>query len=409
MKLRRLELIALFAVVLVLNVLFTAWWLSGDAFATAWASRLTQNVDAAAVSAIARTFSYQGTLRLADGNLANGDFKIRLRLYNQPTGGSALHDETFTGVVVRNGVFTVVVGDGGTPIGATVFDNAQLFLGIAVNDGSEMTPRQRIHPVPWAMQASSAQTAVTANNLVPGGGVPNLVTIGAGGVSEIAFAPNGGKITNSAAGLTLTGGTNTAVTTAGALAVGGDLTVNGNWSAAAILDKGDSNGGANQRSTYPVSINRYVIEAPDNGASADTVPLDDALLLQLCGDEDGCTFTLGMRNWEPTRPTDAKAMLASVGPARFSISPTVDGKRWWSSRNWTGGAGVASPADSSVASDAQDGNGGINHVARAWDCYFTDTQYVNAVANDTQLGFGLLNWHAQYLSTDMTCVLIIED
>lgn len=409
MKIRRFELLALFAAMLVLNLLFSTWLLSGRAFGVAWASRLNQDVGAAAVAAIPRTFSYQGVLRDAAGNLLNGQYKIRLRLYSVPTGGSALHDETFTNVVVRAGAFSVVVGDGGTPIGATVFDNAQLFLGIAVNDNGEMLPRQRLHPVPWAMQATTAQSAVSAINLSQGGGVPNLIKLGAGSISQIDFLPNNGKISNDANGLTLDGGANRRVTTAGALNVSGDLTVGGEWNSTAIYDVGDSNGGQNNRSLVPVSLRRYIVEAPDNGASPDTVALDDAILTQLCADEDGCTFTLGMRNWEPTRPTDAKAMLASVGPARFSMSLTVQGKRWWSSRNWTGGAGVSNPADSSVASDAQDGDGAIQHIARAWDCYFTDGEYVNGTGGDSQLGFGLLNWHSQYTSVNMSCVLIIED
>jgi len=411
MKLRRFEFFILFGVVLGLNLFFTTWLAFGNPFSTAWASRLAQSgeVTAAAAAAFGRTFSYQGALRLADGTLANGNFKIRLRLYNVPTGGSALHDETFNSVVVRNGVFTVVVGDGSTPIGPTVFDNPQLFLGIAVNDNGEMIPRQRIHPVPWAMQASSAQSAVMATNLAQGGGVPNLIKLGNGGLSEIAFLPNNGTITNDANGLTLTGGANSRVTTAGPLAVGGDLTVGGDWSVSAIYDVGDSNGGTNSRSSVAVSLRKYIVEAPDNGASPDTVPLDDAILTQLCADEDGCTFTLGMRNWEPSRTTFAKAMLASIGPARFSISPAENGKRWWSSRNWTGGPGVSTPADGSVVSDAQDGEGTHQHVARAWDCYFTDGEFVNGTATDTKLGFGLLNWHNQYTSINMSCVLIIED
>lgn len=409
MKIRRFEFAAMFGVVLVLNLLFTTWLLSGNAFATAWANRLMQNGEAAAAAAIPKTFSYQGTLRRANGALANGTFDIRLRLYDAPVAGTVLHNELLEDVVVRDGAFSIVVGDGATKIGDTVFNNATLYLGITVNNDSELTPRQRLHPVPWAMQATSAQTAVTASNLAQGGGVPNLVKIGTGAVSVIDFLPNNGKITNDANGLTLNGGANSRVTTAGALTVGGDLTVAGNWSAGAIYDVGDSNGGNNNRSTVPVSLNRYIVEAPDNGASPDTVLLDDAILTQLCADEDGCTYTLAMRNWDSSRPTDAKAMLASVGPARFSVSPVVQGKRWWSSRNWTGGAGVANPADGSVASDAQDGEGAHQHIARAWDCYFTDGEFVNGTATDSQLGFGLLNWHNQYTSINMSCVLIIED
>ena len=279
------------AVLLIVNF-FTLLWLQGRPIASAWANGLAAPAAAPlAAATIPRTFSYQGTLRDPSGNLINGTVNLTLKLYAVVTGGSALHTESFGNVTVRAGLFSVVVGDA-TPIAPTVFDNFPLYLGISVNQDAEMLPRQRLHPVPYAMQATTAQTAVTANNLVQGGGVPNLVTIGAGGVSEIAFAPNGGKIANSPTGLTLSGGANNLVT------IGGDLTVNGNWNAGAIHDIGDSNGGPNQRSTYPVTINRYVVEAPDNGSSPDTVPIDDARLAQLCQDEDGCRVSLYMRNWD---------------------------------------------------------------------------------------------------------------
>jgi hypothetical protein len=415
MKVHRFGLFIMLLAVLAANWAATMWWLSGGSLATAWASGAAQVEPQAvdetqAITAIPRTFSYQGTLRGADGNLLNGSVKITLHIYNVVSGGAALYSEIFDPVVVRSGHFSVVVGDqAGNAIPANLFNNERLYLGIAVGDDAEMTPRQRLHPVPWAMQASTAQSAVTANSLVQGGGVPGIVTFGAGGAKEITFV-GGGKIVDSATGMTITGaGGGQAVSLPGNVAVGGDLTVNGDWSAGAILDKGDSNGGQNQRSTYPVSINRYVVEAPDNGASPDTVPLDDAILVSLCQDEDGCTFTLGMRNWIPGRGNSDKSMLATVGPARFSLSPVDQGKRWWSSRNWTGGAGVAAPADVSVVTDAQDGDGSHQHVARAWDCYFTDGSFVNAQANDSQVGFGLLNWHVDFTSIDMTCVLIIED
>jgi len=110
---------------------------------------------------IPRAFSYQGTLRLADGSLANGSYNITLRIYTAVTGGSAIHTESFTNTVARNGAFSVVVGDA-VPIGATVFDNANLYLGITVAPDAEMLPRQRLFPVPWSMQAAQASTAITA-------------------------------------------------------------------------------------------------------------------------------------------------------------------------------------------------------------------------------------------------------
>lgn len=390
MKIRRFEFLVMFVLLLLLNLAFTVWWNSGNGFTTAWANRLNQEVGAAAVNAIPNTFSYQGTLRNANGSLANGNFKIRLRLYNQPTGGSALHDETFDTVVVRDGLFNVVVGDGGAPIGATVFNNAQLFLGITVNTDSELTPRQRIHPVPWAMQASTALSAVTANNLAQGGGVPGSVAFGAGGAKEIAF-PDGGKITDSAAGMTISGGgANKSVT------VGGDLVVNGNWNAGAILDKGDSNGGANQRSTYPVNIRRYVVEAPDNSTSPDTVPVDNAILTEFCQDEDGCTMGLYMRNWNDAAQP---GLLAGVSAAHFSLAAVNSNKREWDMRDVAGTPAMGT-----------DNNGAVNFAMNIYNaCIFTDGEFVNGQGSDSALGFGLLNWAGAFDSVKMTCVLVIED
>ena len=394
MKQRRIESFLMLAVLLIVNF-FILLWLQGGPFATAWATELSAAVSAphAAVT-IPHTFSYQGTLRDANGDLISGTVNLTLKLYAAVTGGSALHSESYTGVNVRDGLFSIVVGDA-TPIAPTVFDNYPLYLGLSVNSDPEMLPRQRLHPVPYAMQANSAQTAGTANNLAAGGGVPNLVTLGAAGASEIGFAPNGGKITNSASGLTLSGGTSNVVT------IAGDLTVNGNWNAGAIHDIGDSNGGANQRATYPVNISRYVVEAPDNGSSPDTVPVDEAILTAFCQDEDGCQVSLYMRNWDSAHEG---GLLAGAGPFRMSLAAEVNGKRQWAIYEPMGAAPTL----------GFDKDGSVGHLMNVYNsCFFTDGEYNNAQGSDGALGFGLLNWFGAfsgaYDSVNMTCVLIIED
>ena len=79
MKQRRIESLVILAVLLIVNF-FTLLWLQGQPFTTAWASRLAQTGGAAGVNAIPSTFSYQGTLRMANGSLANGNFALRLHL-----------------------------------------------------------------------------------------------------------------------------------------------------------------------------------------------------------------------------------------------------------------------------------------------------------------------------------------
>lgn len=179
---RRLKATLLFVVTVMLTVMIQ----SGSS-ATAYASGLASVSAATDVATIPNAFSYQGTLRKANGDLANGAFNITLQIYNVVTGGTALHSETFTNVVVRNGNFSVVVGDAAT-IPAGLFDNANLYIGLTVAPDAEMLPRQRLFPVPWAMQADAAKTAIsaqtanqllnnTATNLILNRGADNNVAL----------------------------------------------------------------------------------------------------------------------------------------------------------------------------------------------------------------------------------------
>jgi hypothetical protein len=223
MRSRRFAFLGMFAVVLVLNLLISAWWLSGNTFQRVWASPLNQEVEPAAIDIanIPNAFSYQGTLRRADGNLANGAFNIKLNFYAGVTGGSPLHSETFNNVVVRNGNFSVVVGDA-VAVPAGLFDNATLYLGLTVAPDGEMLPRQRLFPVPWAMQAGASKTATsatTANQLL-NNTATNLI-LNRGATDTAALAINSSAATYGA-GMTMSNSTGSATY---GMYVGSD----GNW------------------------------------------------------------------------------------------------------------------------------------------------------------------------------------
>jgi hypothetical protein len=78
-------------------------------------------------------------------------------LYKARTGGTAVCTDTVKNVVVRDGLFTVLLEKCGkdAPIPASLFDHSQMFLGIKVGGNPEMTPRQQIHPVPYALQLTN--------------------------------------------------------------------------------------------------------------------------------------------------------------------------------------------------------------------------------------------------------------
>lgn len=421
MTIRRIELLIMFVAVLALNWLGTMWWLSGHSFSTAQASEQAQagvqEVDALLAATIPRTFGYQGTLRLADGSLANGNYNITIKLYSVAGGGNALYTETINNVVVRDGLFSVVIG-GNSEVPASVFDNTPLYLGIAVAPDPEMVPRQRLYPVPWAMQAT---TANIASALTPGAGMAGVLTLGSGG-KVIAFARDGGDDANAGKIAYKSVGDTSALSIIGAgaagarkvrlydnvtvdkdlnvsgnLAVAGSFSLNSDLSINAIREIGDSKGNPPTVESYAVSTRRYVLEAKDDGNTPDSVPVNDAVLTQLCQDIDGCTITLGMRDWEPAH---GRGMLATIGPVRFSISANkTNGTRDWDMRLQAGNNTAGT-----------DGSGGTQHAIIAWDCIFTDSAYANGQdLGDTQTGFALLNWHGSYNSADMVCVLIIED
>jgi hypothetical protein len=140
-------------------------------------------------------------------------------------------------------------------------------------------------------------------------------------------------------------------------------------------------------STYDVDIKRYYVEAT-NVYVLDTVPLQMDIVNQLCRDEDGCSVTVGMRDWSNDRPGE----VASRGPFRLFLSQTSN---WWRlSNNDTYGV---------------DGDGFVAHILNTWDCYLTDGEYVDGVATDSSVQLGLLYWNTNFQDTDKVCILIIED
>lgn len=112
------------------------------------------------------TLTYQGTLRDAEGNLVNGSRDMTFRIYAAVVGGSPLFTETISGVNVVDGIFNVVLGDAsGNALPGSIFKTDKRYLGITVGQGTELAPRQRLHPVPWAQQASHAFNASASDSL----------------------------------------------------------------------------------------------------------------------------------------------------------------------------------------------------------------------------------------------------
>lgn len=117
------------------------------------------NAPAQSPGNVPMTINYQG--RLADPNgtpVDNTDpgLGMTFSLYTQETGGSPVWFESHTGVAVNDGLFSVRLGSV-EPL-TTDLLTGDLWLGIKVGNDDEMTPREKLEAVPYAMQAGMAHT-----------------------------------------------------------------------------------------------------------------------------------------------------------------------------------------------------------------------------------------------------------
>jgi hypothetical protein len=113
---------------------------------------------------IPKKVTYQGVLIDTTGiPVCDSVWNVDLTIYSTATGGSALWNEKHT-VTTSGGVFSVVLGDK-TPL-AFSFDQ-HLWIGTAINNQPELTPRVFLTAVPYALNALNAKSAEIASAVTP--------------------------------------------------------------------------------------------------------------------------------------------------------------------------------------------------------------------------------------------------
>jgi len=106
--------------------------------------------------------NYQGKVYQPSGAaVPDGAYRVAFSVYDVPTGGTAIWTETYDALLVKGSAFHVLLGSI-NPIGASIFSTADRYLGVKLGTDPELTPRQKIASVPYAM---------VAENGVPTGGV----------------------------------------------------------------------------------------------------------------------------------------------------------------------------------------------------------------------------------------------
>jgi len=115
---------------------------------------------AQAQTAVPRLLPYQGRLLRADGSPETGSPRLTFRIYDTASGGSARWSET-QAVPLTNGFYAVFLGSVAS-FPEALFDGRDRWVGISVGDGPELTPRQQIASVAYAITATHALVAAEA-------------------------------------------------------------------------------------------------------------------------------------------------------------------------------------------------------------------------------------------------------
>ena len=109
--------------------------------------------------------SEQGRLFDAVGDpVPDATLAITFSIYAASTGGAALWTETQM-ILTDDGYFSAVLGDtsnGGTAIPNTLFNGSTRYLGVKVGSDPEMSPRQPLVSVPYALVARGVVNAAGA-------------------------------------------------------------------------------------------------------------------------------------------------------------------------------------------------------------------------------------------------------
>ncbi|MBI2613461.1 MAG: site-specific integrase [Candidatus Levybacteria bacterium] len=114
---------------------------------------------AAASFAPPRILSFQGKLTDSSDNPITNATNILFSIYNDQnaSGAAFLWQESNSIEPDSDGIFSVFLGKT-TPIPDTLFSqNSQLFLGITIGSGPELSPRQELATVPFASNAETLQ------------------------------------------------------------------------------------------------------------------------------------------------------------------------------------------------------------------------------------------------------------
>jgi hypothetical protein len=133
--------------------------------------------------------NYQGKMTTASGGCLNDTVQMTFSIYSDDQGTVQDWTETQTQVVVKEGIFNVLLGSV-VAIPTSVFDGSTKYLGVQVESDPEMTPLKPMVSVAYAYRAGTADGGGGDCGWVDDGNVVRLETVtdsvGIGTTSPVA-------------------------------------------------------------------------------------------------------------------------------------------------------------------------------------------------------------------------------
>ena len=105
------------------------------------------------------SINYQGKLTTSQGALVNETVQMTFTIYSDDQGDSADWTETQDSVIVKDGIFNVLLGSVNS-LPASVFDGSVKYLGVQVEGELEMRPLKAMVSVAYAYRAGSADAGI---------------------------------------------------------------------------------------------------------------------------------------------------------------------------------------------------------------------------------------------------------
>ncbi|MEK7597785.1 MAG: phage integrase SAM-like domain-containing protein [Patescibacteria group bacterium] len=165
-----------------------------------------------ALTRAGRILSFQGRLTDTLSNPITTATNVQFKLYSVSTGGTALYATgTCSTTPDQDGIFSTLIGsDCGAEIGNAIFtENTNIYLGVTVGGDAEMTPRQQIANVGYAINSETLQ------GLPPGTGTSAIPYINVDGNLLIAASSPGIRSTSASTDFTLSSAKATVIQAAG--------------------------------------------------------------------------------------------------------------------------------------------------------------------------------------------------